>query len=105
VDPVQDFSHPLPTAPISRLLDFPDLSRLAVQTISTFAVSGTETIAILGQQLGTLLVQEDCDCEEFDWQFQNKYWVDRETAFVWRSQQVVHPKLAPLQIDVFRPPG
>jgi hypothetical protein len=104
-DPVTDFSRSLPSAPISRMLDFSDLSRFAVVVSSTFSSAQPETIKILGQDLSTLVFVEDCDCPDFDWKFQNRYWADAQSGFVWRSRQYTHPRLDPLEIEIFRPPA
>lgn len=104
VDPAEDFHAPFSGTTI-RYLDFPDLTRFGIGVSSTFALVRPESIQVLGQNLETSLIVEDCVCEDFGWNFQNRYWVDNESKFVWRSEQFTHPKLDPLQIEVFRPPA
>lgn len=104
-DPATDFLKPLPQSQSFRSLDFPDLKRFSVGVSSTFESKGAATIKILGQALDTRMVVENCTCPEFDWEFQNTYWVDRESGIVWRTVQTAHPKLDPLQIELFRPPA
>lgn len=103
-DPATDFSQSLPSA-ANRTVDFPDLARFEVTVSSTFASAGPETIQILGQPLETLMVVENCACNAMGWRYRNKYWVDRESRFVWKTEQFTHPKLDALQIEVLRPPG
>jgi Group 4 capsule polysaccharide lipoprotein gfcB, YjbF len=102
-DPAGDFTHPLPHMAVLRTLDFPDLQRFNVGVSSTFSTANTETIEILGQKLATRIVVEDCECPEFDWTFQNKFWLDADSSFVWRSEQYTHPKLDMLKVEIFRP--
>jgi hypothetical protein len=104
-DPAADFLKPIPQSRSSRTLDFPDLKRFSVGISSTFESRGYTTITILGQALDTQMMVENCICAEFDWEFQNIYWVDRENGIVWRTVQTSHPKLDPLQIELFRPPA
>jgi len=103
-DPAIDFNRSRSVA-TTRLLDFPDLTRFGIAISGTFTAAGPETIEILGQPLETIAMVEDCVCEDFGWHFQNKYWVDKDSKFVWRSEQYTHPKLDALKIEIFRPPG
>jgi hypothetical protein len=104
-DPAADFLKAIPQSRSSRTLDFPDLKRFSVGVSSMFETRGVTTITILGQALDTRIIVENCTCTEFDWEFQNTYWVDRENGTVWRTVQTSHPKLDPLQIELFRPPA
>jgi hypothetical protein len=37
------------------------------------------------------------------WNFDNEYWTDKMTGYVWRSSQHIHPKAPPLILEVLRP--
>ena len=54
---------------------------------------------------GTFHTVEENRIEVDDWDFENRYWVDPETGFVWVSEQHVNPDLDPLQISVLKPAG
>jgi hypothetical protein len=103
-DPATDFNQPL-SGTANRLLDFPDLTRFGIAISSTFTSTEPETIPILGQPLETVRIVEDCVCDDFGWHFQNSYWIDRDSKFIWRSEQHTHPKLDALKLEIFRPPG
>ena len=69
------------------------------------SAKGQETIAILGQNIATTRVDEDCISSSPRWRFRNSYWLDTASKFVWRSLQHIHPKGDTLEIEIFRPPG
>ena len=62
-------------------------------------------MTIAGLDYDLLLVVEENRIEVDDWDFENRYWVDPETGFVWVSEQHVNPDLDPLQISVLKPAG
>ena len=67
--------------------------------------AGVEQISILGAQLNTHHVVEHCEADSVSWAFDNEYWQDPATGFVWRSVQYVHPQQPAIRMDVFRPPS
>jgi hypothetical protein len=85
--------------------DFPDIGSYSAAITCRLTTKGRETINILGQPVATTLVNEDCVSPKHLWRFQNSYWLDVQTKFVWRSIQHVHPKGDTLEIEIFRPPG
>jgi hypothetical protein len=99
---------PLPTANAyrsQRLCDFTDIGLFGVRIHGEFALRGAETIKILEHPLPTLALIEDCGSKEIDWHFQNVFWLDSETGFVWKSVQYVHPNLEPITLEILRPPA
>jgi len=88
-----------------RLIDLPDVEKLSQSVVSRFRNAGRQQIEILGTQLSTVAAVEHCRCEGLSWEFDNAYWVDDETGFVWRSRQTIHPNLPSIQIEIFRPPA
>lgn len=88
-----------------RLLDFGDVKRFGARLHGQFDSARESEITILGTSIPTISLSEICHCEDFDWDFQNQFWLDRQSGFVWRSVQYVHPNLEPFTIEVFRPPG
>lgn len=105
-DPVATGLHRMATNVIlARNLDLRDINRFGVTVQSTFIPTGKKTISILGTDLKVIEVREDCRCDVLDWTFQNVYWADLDSGFVWRSIQTIHPNLDALTVEVLRPPG
>jgi hypothetical protein len=88
----------------SLVVDFQDLGLLGAGVACRTSDMGVETIEILGTSLTTRHLVEDCELTVIDWSFENEFWVDPDTGFVWQSSQYVHPKLSPLMFRVLRPP-
>jgi hypothetical protein len=87
----------------SLVLDFQDLSLVGAGAVCRSSDTGMETIEILGTSLTTRHVVEDCELALIDWSFENEFWVDPDTGFIWQSSQYVHPKLAAVTFRVLRP--
>jgi hypothetical protein len=85
-------------------MDFQDLSLVGAGAMCQSSDMGQEIIEILGTALTTRHVVEDCRIAVIDWSFENEFWVDPDTGFVWQSSQYVHPKLSRLTFRVLRPP-
>lgn len=88
----------------SLVMDFQDLSLVGAGAMCQSSDMGQEIIEILGTALTVRHVVEDCRIAVIDWSFENEFWVDPETGFVWQSSQYVHPKLSRLTFRVLRPP-
>ena len=88
----------------SLVIDYQDLSLIGAGAACRSTDMGQETIEILGTALTTRHVVEDCEIAVIDWSFENEFWVDPDTGFVWQSSQYVHPKLSRLTFRVLRPP-
>jgi len=95
---------PPPGTEYSLVMDFQDLSLVGAGAACRSSDMGQETIEILGTALTTRHVVEDCKIAVIDWSFENEFWVDPDTGFVWQSSQYVHPKLSRLTFRVLRPP-
>lgn len=93
------------TAESLRVVDFADLNLFSIAVYSRFRPAGTKTIRILGSELSTIALVENCRSPELDWSFQNEFWLDPATGFNWRSVQTIHPNLDPLTIEILRPPA
>jgi hypothetical protein len=94
-------------APFSstRLADFPDLGLYGVRIACRTTLAGRQSVKILGQVIAALRVEEICNSQNPDWSFTDSFWVDKDSGFVWRSRQHVHPKGPLVEIEIFRPPG
>jgi hypothetical protein len=85
------------------LWDVPDINAYSVPIRCSVAYAGNETIEILGVNIATRRRVENCESELYGWEFEDNYWEDAETGFVWRSEQNIHPQLPPIALEVFRP--
>ena len=88
---------------ISYMVDFPDLSIFGAPVLCTTTDGGAETIEIFGAGIPTRRVIEHCSVPALRWTFDNEYWEDRATRYVWRSRQFVHPKSGAIVLEVLRP--
>ena len=83
--------------------DFPDLGVFGAIAQCSRRMVGEETIQIFGAPLPTRHVVEHCDVPAMRWKFDNEFWEDRMSNYVWRSSQHIHPKAPVLTLEVFRP--
>ena len=88
----------------SLVIDYQDLRLIGAGADCRSTDAGEESIQILGTSLTTRHVVESCEIAVIDWSFENEFWVDPDTGFVWQSSQYVHPKLSPFTFRVLRPP-
>ena len=91
------------SAMITYALDFPDLGVFGAVAQCSNTNAGDENVEILGSSILTRHVVEHCSVPTIRWRFDNEYWEDRMTGYVWRSRQYVHPKSPPIVLEVFRP--
>jgi len=84
-------------------LDFPDLNIFGATAECTRKSMADENIAILGSAIPSVHIVEHCTVPSMRWNFDNDYWLDRGTGYVWRSSQHIHPNSPPVLLEVFRP--
>jgi hypothetical protein len=85
------------------LYDLRSLGAYNVAARCTDTDEGAQTITILGTAIVTRYHVERCNAEQIGWSFENEYWLDPKTGFVWQSVQDIHPRSPKLYISVFRP--
>lgn len=67
---------------------------------------GEETsISILGELKQVVLVQQDISNNQINWNRSNKFWVDKENFYVWKSEQYISPKLPKFTIQTTKKPA
>src|SRR5215469_5199149 len=93
----QDLTQPS----VDYLYDFAEQSRYGVPVKCTRQTVGPERIVIIGVPRNTTHVAEDCTASGVDWGFRNEFWVDA-AGYVWKSRQVVTPKLDPVTFEILR---
>jgi Group 4 capsule polysaccharide lipoprotein gfcB, YjbF len=86
-----------------RLIDLASRFRHGVPVHSRFAVAGPEQITILDRVIPTVRVVEHNDCPLLKWQFDNTWWIDPQTGFVWQSVQWITPDMPVLETRVTKP--
>ncbi len=89
----------------TRLVDYPDTGHYGVELVCRARAVGRQTIAILGRNIATTRIEEDCTSKTLRWRFTDSYWVDPQDGTVWRTRQHIHPRLGVLETELFRPPG
>ena len=83
--------------------DEPSLLNLEIEV--SLLVKGPEDIEILGRVRSLVLVEELITNKEINWTRRNKYWVDPDTFFVWKSIQHISPKLPKFVFEVTKKPA
>jgi len=84
-------------------LDFPDLGIFGATAQCSSRNLGDDEVEILGARIPTRHTVEHCEVEALRWKFDNEFWEDRTSGYVWRSSQHIHPKSPPLILEVLRP--
>jgi hypothetical protein len=91
------------TAPTLFSLDFPDLGVFGATAQCSSRDLGEDGIDILGARISTRHIVEHCAVQSMRWNFDNEYWTDKMSGYIWRSSQHIHPKAPPLILEVLRP--
>jgi hypothetical protein len=86
-----------------RLLDIVPENYFSIPVHSTFQGVGEETIEILSLRFPTLVIREQCTAPLLKWRFENQYWADRNSGFIWRSRQHFVPALPPVFMEILKP--
>jgi hypothetical protein len=87
------------------LVDFPERNIYGASTLLVMDSPRPDEIDILGARLKLLHARERGSCSVLGWKFENEYWTDATSGFVWRSRQTIDPDLDQVEIVVFRPPA
>ncbi len=87
-------------------IDFPDLDIFGAPILCKRQDYGDVAIRIPGGMMLAGHIIEHCSSTPMNWTFDNEYWEDRKTQYVWRSCQYIHPASPPVMLEVLRPePG
>ena len=86
-----------------RGVDIQPKDHVGVLIDSTFRVDRPESIEILDVKFETLRIVETNVARGLDWEFENTYWADRKSGFVWKSVQHFAPQLPPAEIQILKP--
>lgn len=66
---------------------------------------GLQEVEILGKRMKLILIEESISSEIIGWKAKNKYWVDPDSYFVWKSVQNISPKLPEFIFEVTKRPS
>lgn len=92
-----------PDATYRRTVDIMPGTHFQVQVTSRFEKLGKQVIVILGKEYETLVIRELAEAPVLGWKFENTYWADLHSGFIWRSIQHYAPDLPPIEIEVLKP--
>ena len=81
----------------------PNLNNLKVEI--SIDVIGSRKIKTFQGLKDLILVEERLVSKKINWKTTNKYWVDPETYFVWKSEQNISPKLPTLTFEITKKPA
>lgn len=101
--PISDAGIDARTGSYHYLMDFSDRHLFGVFVSCTQADVGAERITIIGGGHDTRHIVETCRAPQIDWDFQNDFWKDAGTGYVWKSRQNIHPASDTLTLEVLRP--
>ena len=71
----------------------------------SIAIKGIQEIEILGEKKKVILIEENISSELIGWKGKNKFWVDPDDYFVWKSIQNISPKLPKFTFQVTKRPA
>jgi Group 4 capsule polysaccharide lipoprotein gfcB, YjbF len=85
------------------LYDFADKHIYGVLVHCVRHDAGLARIDIIGGFHNTRRIVEECTAPQLDWEFQNEFWRDVATGYVWKSVQHIHPDADAFALEVLRP--
>ena len=82
--------------------DNPEALNVRFKVITTY--KGVEQITILNYARELVLIEETIENDYLNWKTTNKFWVDMDSGFVWKSVQTYAPNLPDFKIEVTKRP-
>ena len=104
-------SDPLAAGPVReavtvrRQVDIQPGDLFGVILTCTITPEGPQEIETPGARHQTTRLREHCKAPLFDWSFDNVFWQDPQTGYVWKSVQVLVPSQAPMTLTTGKPPA
>ncbi len=103
-DPVGEGLHRLDHAKsVRRMIDVDTGNQYGLTVISELQPVGRETIEILGRTHETVVIRETGAAGQLGWEFENYFWVDAITGFVWKSRQHTTPNTPTIEFEILKP--
>ena len=82
--------------------DNPEALNVRLKVITTY--KGVEQITILNYARELVLIEETIQNDYLNWKTTNKFWVDKDSGFVWKSIQTYAPNLPNFKLEVTKRP-
>ena len=87
-----------------RYLSYDKPEALNIRFKVTTTYKGVEPIKILDYKRELILIEETIENDYLNWKTTNKFWVDKDSGFVWKSIQTYAPNLPDFKIEVTKRP-
>lgn len=75
-----------------------------LELVLNYTLDSPEQVKILDKTMELSKITETVNNKFLGWKFSNFYWVD-EDFFVWKSEQIINPKLPIFKIEVTKKPS
>lgn len=106
LDPLEALDNGQRSAgPFRRLVDLAPPDNYGIMITSSFESLGQESVVIAELLFDTEVFRERCTARDFDWTFENRYWVDPDSGLIWKSIQHIHPDIPRVELELLKPPG
>ena len=81
----------------------PSLNNLRVEI--SVEVLGLKKVKIFQEDKDLILVEEKLFSEKINWKRTNRFWIDPNNFYVWKSEQYISPKLPMLTLETTKKPA
>ena len=86
-----------------RTIDLRPQNLFGIPVQATLVVEGTRQIEIADRYYNTIQIREFASVKMLDWDFENLFWIDAKSGFVWKSTQHITPGLPPVEMEILKP--
>lgn len=88
----------------TRYIDWADKNQYGMPVYATYTYEGMETVDILGKPHQTKRYREDFTLPVLEnWEGTSYFWLDPETGFVWKTEQILLPEVPQFRTAVVKP--
>ena len=98
-------TKPNPVTEYYSYYSFEDPVLFDLKVSITIINKGIQEVEILGERKKLILIEESISSELIGWKEKNKFWVDPNNYFVWKSEQNISPKLPKFIFQVTKKPA
>ena len=98
-------TKPTPVTEYYSYYSFEDPLLFDLKVAISIENKGIHEIEILGERRKLVLIEESISSELIGWKEKNKFWVDPNDYFVWKSEQNISPKLPKFIFQVTKKPA
>ncbi|MGD9638824.1 MAG: YjbF family lipoprotein [Alphaproteobacteria bacterium] len=103
-DPIAShlYGQPIPQTS-QRIVDFAEDNNYGIKIDSDYEFMGVGKIKIVDTLHETYVIKEKSYAKQLDWHFENLFWKDLKTGFIWQSVQHFLPNTPSIKIQVLTP--